>query len=89
MIIQNLSELSGTAKMRNHWEEKICYIDTRKNSAVYKVQCENENCGKTKILHRNMLMLRNMLIPCDNLLDNFDWNITDSGQVKKKGIMTF
>ena len=83
MIIQNLSELSGTAKMRNHWEEKICYIDTRKDSAVFKVQCENENCGKTKILHRNMLM------PCDNLLDNFDWNITDSGQVKREGIMTF
>ena len=53
----------------------------RKNVS-FKVQPENDLNGKICTLHRNMLL------SCDNLLDNFDWNILGEdhiGNIKSKG----
>ena len=46
----------------------------RKN-ITFKVQPENDLNEKIRTLHRNMLL------SCDNLLNNFDWNITGEDHI--------
>ena len=41
-----------------------------KNLVLYRVQAENDPNGKTRRLHRGMLQ------SYDDLLDNFNWNLT-------------
>ena len=53
--------------MRSFWEESIKNLNSE--NITYIVQPENDLSGKIRTLHRNMLL------PCNNLLDNFDWNI--------------
>ena len=57
--------------MRSYWEEQIyiivlCIVN---DPVVYKIRPEHDSIGKIRIAHCNMLM------HCNNLLDNFDWNI--------------
>ena len=69
VLIRNLSKRGGTEKMRSFWEDKGHVIIENLNSEniTYKVQPENVLNGKIRTLHRNMLL------SCDNLLDNYDW----------------
>ena len=71
VLIRSLSERGGTGKMRFFWEDKVHVIIENLNSEniTYKVQPENDLNGKIHTLHRNILL------SCDNLLDNFDWSI--------------
>ena len=71
VLIRNLSERGGTGKMRSYWKEKIYIIvcSIGNDPVVYKIRPEHDPKGETRIAHRKMLM------HCDNLLDNFDWNI--------------
>ena len=62
-----MSEGGGTRKMRSFWEESINNLNSE--NITYIVQPENDLSGKIRTLHRNMLLT------CNNLLDNFDWNI--------------
>ena len=57
--------------MRPFWEDKVHVVieNLSCENITYKVQPENDLSGKIRTLHRNMLL------PCDNLLDSFDWNI--------------
>ena len=73
VLIRNLSERGRTGKMRSYWEEQIYIIvcSIGNDPAVYKIRPEHDPKGKIRIAHRNMLM------HCDNLLDNFAWNIRE------------
>ena len=71
VFIRNLPERGGTGKMRFFWEDKVHVVIGNLNSEniTYKVQPESDSNGKIRTLHRNMLL------SCDNLLDNYDWSI--------------
>lgn len=75
VLVRNKSERGGTGKMRAFWEEDVhvvvAVMGDDHEPVVYKVRSERNQEGKTRVLHRNMLLL------CDDLLDNFDWNIRD------------
>ena len=77
VLIRNLSKRGGTGKIRSFWEDKMHVIIENLNSEniTYKVQPENDLNGKIHTLHRNMLL------SCDNLLDNYDWSIIDENHI--------
>ena len=68
----------GTGKMRDFWEEKVHVIVSRigDNALVYKVKQKDEGNSTTRALHRNMIM------KTDDILGNFDWNISISKKQK-------
>ena len=63
--------------MRSFWEDKVHVLIKNLNSKniTYKVHPENDLNGKIRTLHRNMLL------SCDNLLDNYDWSITGEDHI--------
>ena len=73
VLIRNLLERGRTGKMRSYWEEQIYIIVCRigNGPAVYKIRPELDPKSKIRIAHRNMLM------HCDNFVDNFAWNIRE------------
>ena len=74
VLICNLSERGGTGKMRSYREEQIYIIVSSigNDPVVYKIRPEHKPKDKTRTVHRNMLM------HCDSLLDNFDWDRTST-----------
>ena len=72
VLVRNMSERGVTGKLRSFWEDKVhIVLETYgENPVLYRVQAENDPNGRTRNLHRNMLQ------PCDDLLDNFNWNLT-------------
>ena len=75
-----MSQRVGTGKIRDFWEEKVHVIVSRigDNGVVYKVKQEDEGSSKIRVLHRNMIM------KIDDMLDNFDWNVSISEKEKLK-----
>ena len=67
-------------KLRSFWEDKIHNVleTNGENPVVYRVQAENDPNGRTRNLHRNMLQ------PCDELLDSFTWNLIKKRQDKTR-----
>ena len=67
VLIRNTSERGGTGKMRSFWEEKVHVVveNINNENTTYKVTTERGTDGRIRVLHKNMLL------PCDNLLDNF------------------
>ena len=76
VLIRNLSEKGGAGKTRSFWEEKVHVVIENLNSEniTYKVQPGNDLNGMIRTWHRYML------VSCDNLLDNFVWNIIGEDQ---------
>ena len=68
--------------MRSFKEDKVHVVTENLNSEnmTYKAQPENDLNGKICTLHRNMLL------SCDDLLDNFDWNIIGEDHTSKEDI---
>ena len=64
--------------MRSCWEEQIYIIVSSigNDPVVYKIRREHNHQGKIRTVHHNMLM------HCDNLLDNFDWNVIEPASQK-------
>ena len=60
--------------MRDFWEETVHIIVSRTgdNGVKYKVKHDDESNCKVRVLHRNMI------IKNDDMLENFDWNISIS-----------
>ena len=58
MEIQNLSERQGTGKLRSYWEDEVGVIveSKGKENLAYAVIPETNINGKTRILHRNLLL---------------------------------
>ena len=84
VLIRNMSERGGTGKMRSFWEEKVHVVveNINNENITYKVKPERDTDGRTRVLHRNMLL------PCDNLLDNFNWNINTQPTHEKQNKKT-
>ena len=84
VLIRNMSERGGTGKMQSFWEEKVHVVveNINNENITYKVKPERDADGRIRVLHRNMLL------PCDNLLDNFNWNIKTQPTHKKQNKKT-
>lgn len=59
--MRNLSERDSPGKLRSYWENKVYVVVKRrsKDSPIYEVA--SEGGGKSRVLHRNLLL------PCDSL----------------------
>ena len=84
VLIRNTSERGGTGKMRSFWEEKVHVVveNINNENTTYKVTTERGTDGRIRVLHKNMLL------PCDNLLDNFSWNINTQPTHRKQNKKT-
>ncbi|CAI5668147.1 unnamed protein product [Oreochromis niloticus] len=62
VLVRNVVERGGPGKIRSYWEDNIYIIKRQKgqDSPVFELEPENGK-GRTRILHRNMLL------PCDFL----------------------
>ena len=71
-------EQEGTVKLRPFLENKVhILLETYgENLMLYRVVAEDDPNGRTKNLHCNMLQ------QCDELLDNFKWNLTKNKKRK-------
>ena len=78
LLIRNLSGRGGTGKMSSYWEEQIYIIVSSidNDPVVYKIRPEYSSKGKTRTVHRNMLM------HCDNLLENSDTGTSENQHPK-------
>ena len=81
VLIWNLSEREGTGKLRNYWKQQVHVTVSKvgENLVVYKVRPEHDPQGKLRILYRNMLM------HCDDLLDNYNWQFRQNSQFTNPG----
>ena len=75
-----MSPCGGTNKTRDFWEEKVHVTVSRigDNGVVHNVKQEDEGNSKIRVLHRNMIM------KIDDMLHNFDWNVSISEKEKVK-----
>ena len=80
VLIRNMSGRGRTGKMRSFWEEKIhVVLENIKNGHItYNVKPEKDTNGRIRFPHRNIVL------PCDNLFDNFNWNIKTELNHKKQ-----
>ena len=70
----------GANKTRDFWEEKVHVMVSRigDNGVVHNVKQEDKGNSKIIVLHRNMIM------KIDDMLHNFDWNVSISEKEKVK-----
>ena len=63
VLVRNLTERGEPGKLRPHWEDVIHVVVERMGdqNPVYKVKPDSACCGRTRVLHRNLLL------PCDAL----------------------
>ena len=79
--IRNVSDRGGTGKMGSFWEEKVDVVveNINNENITYKVKSERDTEGRIRVLHRNIFL------PCNNLLEKFNWNIkTELTSYKKQ-----
>ena len=71
VLIRNMSKRGGTGKMQSFWDEKVHVLVEKINNEniTYKVKPERDTNGRIRVLHRNMLL------PWNNILENFNWSI--------------
>ena len=77
VLIRNLPERGGTGKVRSFWDDKVHAVieNLSSENITCKVKSENDLNGKIHTLHRNMFL------SCDNLLDNYNWNINHEDHI--------
>ena len=66
--------------MRSFWEEKVHVVvkNINNENITYKVKPERDTDGRIQFLYRNMLL------PCNDLFDNFNWTIRTKPIHKKQ-----
>lgn len=68
VLVRNFGERGGPGKLRSYWEKRIYVVKEQvADNPVYVLHPEGNNKGKTKTLHRNLLLLVNDL-PMEGLL---------------------
>ena len=67
-LVRNMSQRAGTGRLRSFWEDcvHIVFETYGENPVLYRVQAENDPNDRTRNFHRNMIQ------PCDDLMDNFN-----------------
>uniref|UniRef100_A0AAV2JMK3 Uncharacterized protein n=1 Tax=Knipowitschia caucasica TaxID=637954 RepID=A0AAV2JMK3_KNICA len=61
VLVRNLSQRGGPGKLRSYWEEKVhVVVEKKSDTPVYVIKPER-GPGKTRVIHRNLLL------PCDYL----------------------
>ena len=80
VLIRNMSKRGGTGKMQSFWDEKVHVLVEKINNEniTYKVKPERDTNGRIRVLHRNMLL------PWNNILENFNWSIKTELTHKKQ-----
>ncbi|CAI5669490.1 unnamed protein product [Oreochromis niloticus] len=62
MLVGNLGERGGPGKLRSYWENRIYVVKEQvSDNPVYVVHPEGNDQGRTRTLHRNLLLLVNDL----------------------------
>lgn len=57
--------------MKYYWEDKVSVVIEAKSDVVYKIKEEQNPKAKQQVMYRNLLK------PCDVLLDNVDWELEE------------
>ncbi|KAI3360774.1 hypothetical protein L3Q82_013008 [Scortum barcoo] len=61
VLLRNLKERGGPGKLCSHWEDAVYVVVSQKNPDMPVYEIKPENGGKSRTVHRNLLL------PCDSL----------------------
>lgn len=80
VLVRNLCERGGPGKLRSYWEEQIHEVVEQKGELpIFVVRPEHSLRGRSRILHRNLLL------PCDYLpAQKTDQDFSKTTEQKKK-----
>ena len=76
VLVLNMLRWGVIGELRSFWEDKVhIVLETYgENPVLHRVQAESDPNGRARNFKRKMLQ------PCDDLLENFNWNLKKKRQ---------